>query len=95
VITARCYATGTVKEVAAVDVSEAIQDLDQLVWVDVAGPDDADLATVQEEFSLHPLAMEDVRERHQRPKLEHYPTHAFLVAYTAERHEVNLFTGPT
>ncbi len=77
------------------DVSEAIKDKDQLVWVDVSAPNDADLALVQEEFSLHALAMEDVRERHQRPKLEHYPDHAFIVAYTAERREVNIFVGPT
>jgi magnesium transporter len=95
VITARCYPEGTVKEVEVEDVSEAIKDRDQLVWVDVASPDESDLAVVQEEFSLHPLAMEDVRERHQRPKLEHYPSHAFLVAYTAERKEVDFFIGPT
>ncbi len=50
---------------------------------------------VQEEFSLHPLAMEDVQERHQRPKLEHYPDHAFIVAYTAERIELDIFIGPS
>jgi magnesium transporter len=94
-ITARCYPEGTATEVDPVDVSEAIRVLDQLVWVDVVAPNEADLAMVADEFSLHPLAMEDVRERHQRPKLEHYPSHAFLVAYTAERREVDIFIGPT
>jgi magnesium transporter len=95
VITARLYPKGSVLLVEPEEVSEDIKQPEQLVWVDVAAPDEADLAVVQEEFSLHPLAMEDVRERHQRPKLEHYPTHAFIVAYTADRHEVNLFVGPT
>jgi magnesium transporter len=95
VITARCYPEGITAEVDPHDVSEAIKHADQLVWVDVAAPEEADLSLLQEEFSLHPLALEDVRERHQRPKLEHYPTHAFLVAYTAERHEVDIFIGPT
>jgi len=95
VITARCYPDGTTTLVDPADVSEAIKVKDQLVWVDVASPDDADLALVQEEFSLHALAMEDVRERHQRPKLEHYPDHAFIVAYTAERKEVDIFVGPS
>jgi len=95
VITARCYPEGTTKEVDPHDVSEAIKHDDQLVWVDVAAPQEADLTLLAEEFSLHPLALEDVRERHQRPKLEHYPSHAFLVAYTAERHEVDIFIGPT
>jgi magnesium transporter len=95
VITARCYPDGTTKLVDAADVSEAIKVKDQLVWVDVGAPDDDDLALLQEEFSLHPHAMEDVRERHQRPKLEHYPDHAFIVAYTAERKEVDIFIGPS
>lgn len=94
-ITARLYPKGTVLLVDPEEVSEAIKEPEQLVWVDVAAPDQEDLAVVQEEFSLHPLAMEDVRERHQRPKLEHYPSHAFIVAYTAERREVNFFVGPT
>ena len=94
-ITARLYPRGTVREVDPEDVSEAIKHSDQLVWVDVVAPNEGDLSVVQEEFSLHPLAIEDVRERHQRPKLEHYPSHAFLVAYTAERKEVDIFVGPT
>ena len=94
-ITARCYPQGTVRDVDPFDVSEEIRHPDQLVWVDVAAPQEADLTLLQDEFSLHPLAMEDVRERHQRPKLEHYPTHAFLVGYTAERREVDIFIGPT
>lgn len=94
-ITARLYPKGTVLLVDPEEVSEAIKEPEQLVWVDVVAPDETDLAVLQKEFSLHPLAMEDVRERHQRPKLEHYPSHAFIVAYTAERREVNFFVGPT
>ena len=94
-IVARCYPDGSFKEVAPKDISEAIKDKEQLVWVDIAAPGEDDLAAVQEEFSLHALAMEDVRERHQRPKLEHYPDHAFIVAYTAERKEVDIFIGPS
>ena len=94
-ITARCYPDGTTKELDPLDVSEEIRRPDQLVWVDVAEPKEDDLRLLQDEFALHPLAMEDVRERQQRPKLEHYPTHAFVVAYTAELREVDIFVGPT
>jgi magnesium transporter len=95
VITARCYPEGVGRLIDPQDISEEILNFDQLVWVDMASPGEPELAMVQEEFSLHPLAMEDVRERHQRPKLEHYPDHAFIVAYTAERKEVDIFIGPT
>jgi magnesium transporter len=95
VITAVCYPEGSIRQIVPDQISEEIKVRDQLVWLDMAAPSEADLAMVQEEFSLHPLAMEDVRERHQRPKLEHYPDHAFIVAYTAERIELDIFIGPT
>ena len=93
-ISARCYPNGTVTEIDPEDVSEALERRDELVWVDVTAPTEADLALLQDEFSLHALAMEDVRHRNQRPKLEHYPDHAFLVAYTAGQREVDVFVGP-
>jgi magnesium transporter len=65
-----------------------------LVWVDLLDPTDADLKLVEEEFHLHPLAIEDARKHEQRPKLEQYPTHAFVVAYDCRLAEVDLFVGP-
>lgn len=94
-ITAVCYPEGMVRKIDPDRISDEIMVKDQLVWLDLTAPTDADLAMVQEEFSLHPLAMEDVQERHQRPKLEHYPDHAFIVAYTAERIELDIFIGPS
>ena len=69
-----------------------------LLWVDVVDPSEDDLALVQKEFSLHPLAMEDLRHPGQRPKVERYDTHAFIVAYASNgnpRHlsELNLFVA--
>jgi magnesium transporter len=95
VIEARLYPEGMSRVVDPSDVSEELKHPEQLVWADVCAPSEDDLAMLQQEFSLHPLAMEDVRERHQRPKLEHYPSHAFVVAYTADHREVNIFIGPS
>ena len=94
-LTARVCTTGEIKEIDPVDVSRTTGDPDRVVWVDVVDPDEADLTCVQEEFDLHPLAMEDIRERHQRAKLEHYPSHSFIVAYSGGLQEVNLFVGPS
>lgn len=94
-ITARCYPEGVARQIDPRHISEEVKVRDQLIWMDIIAPSDAELAMVQEEFSLHALAMEDVRERHQRPKLEHYPDHAFIVAYTAERIELDIFIGPS
>jgi magnesium transporter len=75
------------------DISELVGHK-KLLWVDLVEPDDDDLACIAEEFELHPLAMEDARKHGQRPKLEQYPTHAFVVAYTSSLAEVDLFVGP-
>ena len=66
---------------------------DGLLWVDLVDPDEDDLTCIQEQFELHPLAMEDVRKHHQRPKLEEYPSHAFVVAYSSGLQEVDFFVG--
>jgi magnesium transporter len=74
-------------------ISEARGD-GRLVWVDLCEPAPEDFDCVASEFELHPLAMEDARKHGQRPKLERYPTHAFVVAYSMELAEVDLFVGP-
>ena len=53
-----------------------------VLWLDLLDPEIGDLAAVQEEFGLHPLAVEDAVHDHQRPKLDHYPGHLFLNVYT-------------
>jgi magnesium transporter len=88
------YENGQVKEFEAEDISKLVSD-PHLLWVDVANPSENDLDRLQQEFGLHPLAMEDVREHHQRPKLEKYPTHAFIVVYSSELQEVDIFVGPS
>jgi len=67
----------------------------ELVWVDVLDPSEEDFDRLINEFGLHPLAVEDAREHGQRPKLEHYAEHSFVVAYSKEMAEVDLFIGPS
>lgn len=69
-----------------------------VVWVDMCQPDPADLALMQHELGLHTLATEDASKHGQRPKLEHFDNHAFVVAYAADLHtgqlvEVDFFIG--
>jgi magnesium transporter len=94
VIAVHHYEKDRVEEFDAADISKLVDD-PHLLWVDVANPSEDDLKCLQQEFSLHPLAMEDVREHHQRPKLEKYPTHAFIVVYSSQLQEVDIFVGPT
>jgi magnesium transporter len=71
-----------------------------VVWVNVDGlGDQALLASLAEMFHLHPLAMEDVVNVHQRAKVEDYDDHLFIVARMAsyndklETEQLSLFLG--
>ncbi len=52
---------------------------DAFVWLDVIDPIDADLASIGEVLGLHPLTLEDLRHRSQRPKVELFQEYAFVV----------------
>jgi magnesium transporter len=53
------------------------------VWLDLRDPDHEDLAVLQDEFGLHPVAIEDAVVDRERPKVDRYNTHLFLTAYGA------------
>lgn len=50
-----------------------------LRWVDLREQDAPQLELLRERFGLHPLAIEDCAHLDQRPKLEEYADHLFLV----------------
>ena len=56
---------------------------DRLLWLDLQGTDDEVLILLREVFKIHPLAVEDVKEFHQRPKIEDYDDFVSIVAYGA------------
>ncbi|HRY25137.1 MAG: magnesium/cobalt transporter CorA [Geminicoccaceae bacterium] len=51
-----------------------------VLWVDIAGlADHAAISEVATAFGVHPLAVEDAVNTHQRPKAESYDGHVFVV----------------
>ncbi len=48
-------------------------------WIDLRSQDEAQLELLRERFGFHPLALEDCAHEDQRPKLEEYKDHIFLV----------------
>jgi magnesium transporter len=55
-------------------------DRDTVVWVNIDGVHEASFVTeLGRQFSLHPLLLEDVMNVGQRPKLEEYDDHLFIV----------------
>jgi magnesium transporter len=76
-------------------ISEVLKEPDTLVWLGVHEPDTALLRKVQEEFSLHDLAIEDAQHAHQRPKLEAYGDSLFIVVETAQTQNDKVSFGET
>jgi len=77
---------------------------DHVIWLDIASPTADDLDLLHDEFSVHPLALEDLRKRRQRPKLDTYAEQQIIVTYEVlepsqpdehfELGELHLFAGP-
>lgn len=72
-----------------------------VTWVDVAGVGHPDqIAEIGRLFSVHGLVIEDIVNVHQRPKVEPYPGHLFVVmrmihaGATIDTEQVSLVLGP-
>jgi magnesium transporter len=63
------------------EISDYLKEPTSCVWLDYCNPNEADLSHIAEEFHLHPLAVEDAINEHQRPKIDRYDTHLFMSAY--------------
>ena len=68
-------------------VHEVLQHANQFVWIGLHEPSEEVLQRVQEEFSLHDLAIEDAHLAHQRPKIELYGDNVFIVLRTAQMNQ--------
>jgi magnesium transporter len=64
-----------------------------LVWVALRERDGETLAKLQEQLGLHPLAVEDARNGHQRPKIEDYGDSLFAVMHIIEPDGAELRVG--
>lgn len=82
------------------EISEYVIHPDCFVWVALRDASHEELIKMQEEFNLHPLAVEDAHHGHQRPKVEEYGDSLFVVMHLPELiegelkiGEVNVFAG--
>jgi len=62
-------------------VAAALTEGERFFFAIMQAPTREELETLRKEFGFHPLAIEDVLTRHQRPKIDVYPDHYFLVVY--------------
>jgi magnesium transporter len=74
-----------------------------MAWIGLYRPSEPELVSLAKEFDLHPLAVEDAIQAHQRPKLERYGETLFVVLRAAryldapeevDFAELHIFVGP-
>ena len=71
-------------DISVADISEHVTRPECFVWVALSDPTPQEIDEMAEEFGLHPLAVEDARKGHQRPKIEEYDDSLFAVLHTVE-----------
>ena len=86
VINSVAYRDGKrLQDVTVEDISEVLKEPDTFVWLGLWQPEDAYMRSIQEEFGLHDLAIEDALTAHQRPKIEQYGEPLFIVPHPAQK----------
>ncbi|MHB8872338.1 MAG: magnesium transporter CorA family protein [Myxococcaceae bacterium] len=83
---------------------DELLDRQGLKWIELQHPTEETLAPLAVRFGLHKLAVEDCLHLDQRPKLEEYPGHQFIVLQAfaggakdvteLTLHEMHFFLGP-
>ena len=82
---------------------EVMQARGGMAWIGLYRPSEDEVRAIAEEFSLHPLAVDDALAGHQRSKLERYGDTLFVVLRPArylddveevEFGELHVFVGP-
>ncbi|SFA55106.1 magnesium and cobalt transport protein CorA [Metapseudomonas otitidis] len=101
VVAAAVYSKG--KRVANISLDEGLEwarKPGHFVWIGLHDPGPEELTTLQRQFGLHELALEDALQRHTRPKLETFGDALFLVLYSPVKEngqlvfiETQLFAG--
>lgn len=80
-------------DVDVADISDWLVKPDCFIWVAMRDASMDELLKMQEEFDLHPLAIEDAARGHQRPKIEEYGETVFIVMQLLEMHQDDIQVG--
>ena len=96
VVAAYIYKDGVRTREVSLDNDKALATkMGEFVWIGLYEPTAAELTKLQTRFKLHPLAIEDALNAHQRPKVEVYGRELFVVARTAQLVDNQIAYGET
>lgn len=71
-------------DISPEEISDYLSRPECFVWVALKDPKPGELASLQNEFDLHELAIEDAHHGHQRPKIDEYGDSLFAVLHNIE-----------
>lgn len=69
------------RDILPAQISEMLKLGTGTLWLDIAEMDDDEAHLLQSEFHFHPLALEDLTQPGQRPKVVEYEGYVFVVAH--------------
>ncbi len=96
VVAAYAYRQGyRVAEIQLGESASWAREKGDFVWIGFQEPTEHDLRTLQAQFGLHELAIEDALNAHQVPKLEIYGDSLFVVLRTAALQDHRVAFGET
>jgi len=96
IVAASLYRNG--KRIGPVSPDQPVRcaaDRSEFVWIGLFEPSEAELRQLQENYDLHPLAIEDALLAHQLPKLDIYGDQLFVVARPAHLADGQIAYGET
>ena len=67
----------------------------EVEWVDIVDATDEDLLTAAATYGLRERTFDEANRRARRPTLQRYSDHAYLVAFSGELAEIDMYLGPT
>jgi len=67
----------------------------KLTWIYIETPTTQDVEYLAQSFNFHPLNLDDVLSRVQRPKIDEYPDHLFIVLHFPVYDKENRVTHPS
>lgn len=74
------YDANTIEEKDNATIEECVEHLNspQVTWIRVSGYDASTVSSIGKSFNIHPLAIEDIINTHQRAKLDQYSEQIFI-----------------
>ena len=96
IVAAYVYKNGVRTRQVSLDEADALKVRPgEFVWIGLYEPSQAEMNRLKARFKLHPLAVEDALNAHQRPKVEIYGRELFVVARTAQLVDAQICYGET